>query len=127
MTKVQTIVTPTGEKLAVLPLHELEAMKDALEAAEAQAAAAAAYRGEIETLTSEEAAALLDAATPLAFWRAKRGFTQSGLADAIGISQSYVASLEAGSRKGDPALFLRLAKALAVPMEALVEDEQGAG
>lgn len=126
MTKVQTFVTPGGEKLAVLPMRDYEAMRDALEAAEASAVAAAVSRGETDALTADEVAALIDAASPLAFWRGKRGLTQSELAKAVGVSQGYIASLESGARKGDPGLFLRMAKALRVPMEAIVEEsEQG--
>ncbi len=51
------------------------------------------------------------------------GLTQAALAAAVGISQSYLAGLEAGSRKGDPALFLRLARALSVRMEDIVSDD----
>jgi transcriptional regulator with XRE-family HTH domain len=60
-------------------------------------------------------------ATPLAFWRKKRGMTQTALAAAVGISNSYLSGLESGSRKGDPALSLRLARALKVRMEEIVE------
>ncbi len=69
-------------------------------------------RGEQEILTAEEAREALSAPTPLAFWRRKRGHTQKTLSQQIGVSQSYVADLEAGRRKGDPALIKRLAKAL---------------
>ena len=65
---------------------------------------------------------MLAAPTPLAFWRRKRGLTQTQLAEHVGISQNYVASLEKGDRKGDPALFKKLATALAVPMENLIAD-----
>ena len=64
----------------------------------------------------------LAAPTPLAFWRKKRGMTQASLGEAVGISQSYVASLETGDRKGDPSLFKRLADALKVKMEDIVAD-----
>jgi DNA-binding XRE family transcriptional regulator len=96
-------------------------MQDALDAAEGVAASRAVARGEMETLTSEETAAFTDAATPLSFWRAKRGLTQTDLATAAGISQSYVASLESGTRKGDP---VRLARALNVPMEAIIDPSE---
>jgi transcriptional regulator with XRE-family HTH domain len=48
---------------------------------------------------------------------------QDTLAQRVGISQSYLAGLEKGSRKGDPVLFLKLARTLNVPMEALVVEE----
>ena len=40
---------------------------------------------------------------------------------AAGVTQSYIAALEAGARKGDPALFKRLAGALGARMEDLVD------
>ena len=79
-------------------------------------------RGEQEILTAEEVREALSAPTPLAFWRRKRGLTQKTLSQHIGVSQSYVADLEAGRRKGDPALIKRLAKALKVRMEDLVVE-----
>ena len=117
----QIITTPAGEKLAILPLSELAALQDALDAAEAANAMAAIACGEMETLTGEEIVAGLAAPTPLAFWREKRGLTQKDLGTAAGIGQSYVAALEQGARKGDPALFKRLASALRVRMEDIVE------
>ncbi len=103
--------------------EEYEALLDAADAAHAREAMAAVARGELETLSSEEVDAFLDAATPLAFWRGKRKLTQAVLAHRVGISQSYLAGLEKGKRKGDPALFLKLARALNVPMEALVAED----
>ena len=118
----QIIITPAGEKMAILPLADLAALQDALDAAHAANAMSAIARGEMETLTSEEVAAGLSAPTPLAFWREKRGLTQKELGKAAGISQSYVAALEQGARKGDPSLFKRLATTLRTRMEDIVED-----
>ena len=118
----QIITTPAGERLAILPAAELAALQDALDAAEAAIAMGAIKRGEMETLTSEEVIAGLAAPTPLAFWREKRGMTQKQLGLAAGIGQSYIAGLEKGVRRGDPALFKRLAAALKVKMEDIVAD-----
>jgi DNA-binding XRE family transcriptional regulator len=118
MNKIQTITTPTGEKMAILPLSDYEALLDAIDSAQALAEAGAVARGET---------ALIDAATPLAFWRVKRAMTQADLAKSVGISQSYVAGLESGARKGDPILYLRLARALRVPLEQLVFIDEEAG
>ena len=103
-------------------MGEIVTSQDALDAARHRETMAAAARGEVEWLTPEETLAFAAAATPLAFWRRKRGLTQKALAMQTGISQSYMAELEAGKRKGDPALFKRLARALAVRMEDVVED-----
>lgn len=119
-----TIVkTPGGEELVLLPRAEFEALTAALDAAEHGRAMAAVAAGTLETLSAEEVAAALEEPTPLAFWRKKRGLTQAALAAAAGIRQPYVAGLEKGERKGDPALFLKLARALNVRMEDLVEEE----
>lgn len=119
---VQIVKTPSGEKLAILPLAEYEAMRDARDAAEARAAAAAVAAGAMETLTEEETRALLAAPTPLAFWRARAGLTQAALGRAVGVTQQYIAGLESGARKGDPALFLRIARTLGASMESLVAE-----
>jgi DNA-binding XRE family transcriptional regulator len=125
MNKPQFIRSSSGETLVVLPEDEYEALRDAADAAHAGQAMEAVRRGQMPTLSSAEVDEFLRYATPLAFWRGKRKLTQAVLAQRVGISQSYLAGLEKGKRKGDPALFLRLARALDVPMEALVaEDEQ---
>jgi DNA-binding XRE family transcriptional regulator len=120
--KIQTIKTDAGETLVMLPLDQYEALQDAADRAKHAATMAALARGETETLSLEEVKTALDAPTPLAFWRRKRGLTQAALAGRCGISQSYLASLELGKRKGNLALFNRLARALALRMEDLVED-----
>ena len=119
---LQTIHTPAGETLVVLPVAEYESLRDELDLLQHQAALSVLSNGNEELLSGDEVRLLASAATPLAFWRRKRGLTQAVLGEKAGIAQSYVAGLEAGDRKGDPALFLRLSKALGVRMEDLVAD-----
>ena len=116
------VVTPSGEEMVMLARSDFEAMREALDAALHASTMASVARGEQEMLTREETLAALDAPTPLAFWRGKRGVTQKRLGHAVGVSQSYVADLEAGRRKGDATLVKRLAKALRVRMEDLVVE-----
>jgi DNA-binding XRE family transcriptional regulator len=99
-----SITTPTGERLVLMTQDSIA-------------------RGEQETLTPDEVKAALAAPTPLAFWRQKRGQTQVLVAEAAGISQQYLSGLEAGKRKGDPALFKRLARVLRTRIEDLVDDD----
>jgi len=113
--------SPTGEKVVVLTEAEYDALLDARDAAVGAAVMARIQKGEEETFSPEEATAYLEAPTPLAFWRKHRGLTQKALADAVGISQSYVADLESGRRQGNPSLLLRLAKVLGTSMESLVD------
>jgi DNA-binding XRE family transcriptional regulator len=123
MTMNYTLIkTPKGERLVVIPEADFEAMQDAIDAADHNRAMAALASGEEEWLTSEEVDAALAEPTPLAFWRKKRGFAQKELAKTIGISPSYLSGLESGARKGDPVLFLRLARALNVRMEDIVVE-----
>ena len=114
---VKLIVTPGGEKLAILPADEYETMRDAL----VHQSAMSDYRaGRAEALGLEETQALLAAPTPLAFWRTKRGLTQAALAKASGTTQPHVADLESGKHGGSLDLMARLAKALNIAVDKLV-------
>ncbi len=124
MNKPQFIKSSSGETLVVLSEADYEALLDSADAAHAQRSMEAVRRGDMPVLAADEVDAFLAAPTPLAFWRNKRKLTQTNLAKRVGISQSYLAGLEKGSRKGDPALFLKLARALNVPMEALVVETE---
>ena len=124
MNKPQFITAPSGETLVVLSESDYEALRDAADAAHARKTMDAVRRGEMPVLGDDEIDDFLKHATPLSFWRGKKGLTQAVLAKRVGISQSYLAGLEKGKRKGDPALFLRLARALNVPMEALVAEDE---
>jgi DNA-binding XRE family transcriptional regulator len=119
MQNVAYVKTPSGEELAVLPRAELEALVAAVE----HNMALADYRaGKTSGLTPAEAIAFAEAASPLAFWRKKRGMTQTALAKAAGVAQGYISELENGNRGGDLGLWMRMAKALDLPLEAIVED-----
>ena len=121
------VVTPSGEELVLLARTDFDAMRERIDAAAHEATMAAVARGEQDLLTAEETVAALDAPTPLAFWRLKRGLTQKQLSQAVGVSQSYIADLEVGRRRGDAALVKRLARALRLRMEDLVADEAADG
>ena len=114
------IITPGGEKLAILPADEYEDICDRL----AHANAMADYRaGREEALSGEEVDALLAAPTPLAFWRAKRGVTQAKLAAAAGTTQPHIADIEAGKHGASFDLMTRIAKALQVKIDDLAPAE----
>jgi len=114
---VKFIVTPGGEKLAILPAQEYEDMRDAL----IHQSAMADYRaGRIGALSLDEVQALLAAPTPLAFWRAKRGMTQAALAKAARTTQPHVADLESGKHRGSLDVMARIAKALDISVDNLV-------
>ncbi len=120
MGKPQIITSPSGEELVVLPRSDYEDLVDELAARKVDAALTA---GREELLSADEAAALVAAAVPLAFWRKKRGKTQSQLASDIGVSQNFLSDLERGKAKGDVTLYAKLARCLDVQIEDLLPDE----
>jgi PHD/YefM family antitoxin component YafN of YafNO toxin-antitoxin module len=93
MGRPQIITSPSGEELVVLSLHDYEELVDALAMYRIDAAFAAGCE---ELLSAEEASALFAAPAPLAFWRKKRGKTQSQLAAETGIPTSYRCSIRGG-------------------------------
>lgn len=117
MGKPQIITSPSGEELVVLPRSDYEDLVDALAVRKIDAALAAGHE---ELLSAEETAALIDAPSPLAFWRKKRGKTQAQLAAEIGASQNFLSDLEHGKAKGDVTLFAKLARSLGVQIEDLL-------
>jgi DNA-binding XRE family transcriptional regulator len=98
----------------------IEEYEDLVDARDAAIAAAKLSRGEMEVLTSAQVDSYLAAATPLLFWRNRRGLTQTALAEAAGISQPYLAQIESGVRTGTVQVFADLAKALRIRIEDLI-------
>jgi DNA-binding XRE family transcriptional regulator len=117
------IRTPHGEEMVLLSKADFDAMQDALQIARHDRTMADIAAGRQEWLSADDVERSLSEPTPLAFWRKKRGVTQTALSATVGISKSYMSGLESGNRKGDPALLLRLARALQVRMEDLVVEE----
>lgn len=122
MGRLQIITSPSGEELVVLPRNDYDDLVDALAVRKIEATPTARRE---ELLSSEDVAALLGAPTPLAFWRKKRGKTQSQLAAEIGVSQNFLSDLERGKARGEVTLYAKLARCLAVQIEDLVPDEDG--
>jgi len=61
---------------------------------------------------------------PLAFWRRKRGKTQSQLASDIGVSQNSCPISNAAKAKGDVTLYAEFARCLGVQIEDLVPERE---
>jgi hypothetical protein len=103
-------------KNRVLPAEEYEDMCEALIHAQAMAD----YReGRDEAITFAEMQSLLDASTPLAFWRAKRGMTRASLAEAAGISRADIEEVDSGKLEGLPEVMARVAAALKIRADEL--------
>ncbi len=74
-----------------------------------------------ELIPSEVTYAILDGENPLRVWRRHRGLTQQQVADRAGISKSYLSQLESGKRRGTADVLARLAEALDVAIDDLID------
>ena len=115
--------SPKGDDIVILSRKEYDqllvaANEDAVDATVAKSAIA---RNE-ETLSEAEMDELLAARTPLAFWRKKRGLTQTDLAKAAKIAQGFLSEIESGLKTGDVTVLQRIAIALEISLLELVPD-----
>ena len=117
---VQYFTTPGGEEMAVLPRAELAALSDAADHARALTDFRA---GQAPGLTPQETREFVAAPSPLAFWRKRRGLTQAALAARVEIAQNYLSDLENGKRSGPVETWLKLARALDMRVEDLVDAD----
>ena len=115
--------SPKGYDIVILSRKEYDSL---LVAANADAVDVAIARKAIarneETLTETEMDELLAAKTPLAFWRKKRGVTQTDLAKAADIAQGFLSEIESGLKTGDVTVLQRIAIALEISLLELVPD-----
>jgi DNA-binding XRE family transcriptional regulator len=126
MSRVQIILTPGGERLAIMPAEEYEALvgqtinaeEDATDLARIDELLAAKERG--ATLSLEGTKRILAGESPVRVWREERGYTQKELAVKAGIGANHVSMIELGHRVGTTATLKRLAKALQVDIDDLV-------
>ena len=121
MSQVQVIEQDGKPAFYVVPAHLWERMREAAEDAEDLA--------DLERFDREDdgfripfsvAAADLNGSTRLRAWREHRGMTLQALADAAGVSKPYLSQIEGAKRVGTTATLKKLARALAVPLDALV-------
>lgn len=114
----QIITTAAGEKLAVLPLADYEALlaaaDDTADARAAEAARADLASGADELVPLDFARRLVDGAHPVRALRRLRGVTSTGLAVSAGITQGYLSQIETGKRTPTADVRRRLADALGV-------------
>ena len=119
-----------NDKTVTLRRRDYEALLDALEDAHVKAVfdafdARIAKDGwdavKANMLTGAEMDRLLAGENRVRVWRTKRGLTARALAKAAKLSPSYLADIEAGRRKGTAATLARIAAALTVDLETLVD------
>ena len=115
--------SPKGDDIVILSRKEYDQLLVAAneDATDAIVARKAIARNE-ETLSEAEMDELLAARTPLAFWRKKRGVTQTNLAKAVDIAQGFLSEIESGLKKGDVTVLQRIASALEISLLELVPD-----
>jgi ribosome-binding protein aMBF1 (putative translation factor) len=114
--------SPKGDDIVILSRKEYDrlcAVKE--DVADAAVAKRAIARNE-ETLSEAELDELLAARTPLAFWRKKRGLTQTDLAKAAKIAQGFLSEIESGLKTGDVTVLQRIAIALEISLLELVPE-----
>jgi len=132
MTKPQIIKTETGEEMIVLTRRGYDALlaRSGDEAAEDRMAArildetqAKIDRGEDVALPLEVWVEIEEGESPIKAIRKHRGLTQAELAALVGCAQPTIAQIETGEREGKAVLLLKIARALGVPMEVLIDED----
>jgi DNA-binding XRE family transcriptional regulator len=101
----------------------------AARAADAEfAARLAAERGSpVETTVPLQVVkAKLDGTHPLKAWREYRGFTQVELASGSAVARDLIAQIETHKKQGSVTTLDRLARALSIPIEALIAEHADA-
>lgn len=117
------IITPAGERLAVLPEAEYLKLVESAEDAADRAAVADIRRklasGEEELLPASFVDRILAGESPLRVWREHRGLSASALAEKAAVAQSYVSEIETGKKDGSLKTMRKLADALGVSIDDL--------
>jgi DNA-binding XRE family transcriptional regulator len=70
--------------------------------------------------------AKLDGTHPLKAWREYRGFTQAELASGSAVARDLIAQIETHKKRGSITTLDRLARALSIPIEALIAEHADA-
>ncbi len=119
---IQTITTPAGEEMVVMPRAEYEALVTAAEEAFEDGADVAAYSAAIAALQPEDvlppdlSAAILKGVGRVRAFREWRGLSGSELASASGLSETELDDLESGRRVLSREWAAGLSQALNLPV-----------
>src|SRR5688572_23355265 len=76
------------------------------------------------TAEQQESAYLMRLGERVRAWRARSGATRRQLAAASGVSERYLAQLEAGRGNISVLLLRKVARAMGVPVESLVREDE---
>jgi DNA-binding XRE family transcriptional regulator len=116
---IQVLTLPTGEEAVTMSRAEYEDLVDARDHALALRDIAS---GNMPLLSDEDMDAYLAAPTPLAFWRKHRGLTQAQLAEAVEVTQPFIAQLEGGRKEASAAIYARMSRSLGVRIDDLIPE-----
>jgi DNA-binding XRE family transcriptional regulator len=127
MNKIQTIKTPTGDEMVVLPKSDYdrllaaaqEKLEDKIDLRAARHVLARLERGE-EPILPHDVVKRLGRENAIKVLREHRGMTQRDLADAAGLNALYLSQIETGRATGGLGALTRLAKVLGVSLDLIV-------
>jgi DNA-binding XRE family transcriptional regulator len=114
-------------RYAVVPIKQYERMLDDLEMLDDIKTYDEAKAKATEFVPADTAYRILDGENPIRVWRGHRKLTQAALAKRAAISTPYLSQLEAGTRTASTAVLRRLAIALAVDVDDLLEPDASSG
>jgi DNA-binding XRE family transcriptional regulator len=128
MNKPEIITSPSGDRLAVIPLDEYERLVNAANAATEDAADVAAYdaakrrlaSGDGELIPAEYANRILDGENKVRVWRKFRGMKVKALAEEANVTAAYLSQIETGAREGTIDTYKKIAAALRIAIDDLV-------
>ena len=116
--------SPKGDEIVILSRDEydrlLAAGEDVTDARTARRVIDDIASGAEAVLSESELDEFLNAKTPLAFWRKKRGMTQAELAKATDVAQGFLSEIETGHKPGTPATLKKIAEALHIKIDDLI-------
>lgn len=131
MTEVVKFKAPSGDEMVMLPAAAYEQLVATAESAEDLATYDRVKRqlatGEDEMIPSEVADRLLAGENPIRVWREHRGLTAAALAAKADIGQGFLSQIETGKRDGTVGTLMKVAAALRVSIDDLVERTERLG
>lgn len=121
--KAQTITTPAGERLVMLPEAEFAALVEAVEDAADRTAVArfrrALAEGDEELVPAAIVDRILGGENRVKIWREHRGLTQDALAREAGVVENVLVEIESGRQDGTVETLRRIAGLLDVTLDDL--------
>ncbi|WP_027993734.1 helix-turn-helix transcriptional regulator [Sinorhizobium meliloti] len=118
---MQTITTPGGETLVVLPIAEYEDLRDRADIAQADKVKADIAAGRDELVPAEVVNRLLAGENAVKVWRSHRGMAARELAKKARISAPYLSEIESGKKDGSLSTMKKIAEALSVDLDDLAQ------